>query len=79
VGARSCLRRKAAGVHHFLVLDHPRPVPDAGGTSEDQLNHRLYFTTTKDFVNLAPTKLLYDPGFSVIDATFLATREGAPF
>lgn len=54
----------------------PGRFPDAGGTSEDQLNHRLYFTTTKDFVTLAPTKLLYDPGFSVIDATFLATREG---
>ena len=54
----------------------PGRFPDTSGASEDQLNHRLYFTTTKDFVTLAPTKLLYDPGFSVIDATFLATREG---
>ena len=54
----------------------PGRFPDTAGASEDQLNHRLYFTTTKDFVTLAPTKLLYDPGFSVIDATFLATREG---
>ena len=54
----------------------PGRFPDAAGTSEDQLNHRLYFTTTKDFVTFAPTRLFYDPGFSVIDATFLKTREG---
>jgi hypothetical protein len=31
-------------------------------------NHRLYYTTTKDFKSFAPTKLFLDPGFSVIDA-----------
>lgn len=31
-------------------------------------NHRIYYTTTKDFKTFAPTKLLYDPGFNVIDA-----------
>ena len=30
-------------------------------------NHRLYFTTTRDFQNFAPAKLFLDPGFSVID------------
>jgi hypothetical protein len=54
----------------------PGRFPATSGASEDQLNHRLYFTTTKDFVTLAPTKLFYDPGFSVIDATFLATGQG---
>lgn len=42
------------------------------GSSEDNYNHRLYFTTTRDFENFSPTRLFYDPGFSVIDATFLA-------
>ncbi len=41
------------------------------GSSEEKYNHRLYYTTTKDFVKFEPTKLFYDPGFSVIDATFL--------
>lgn len=41
------------------------------GSSEEKYNHRMYFTTTKDFATFAPTKLFYDPGFSVIDATFL--------
>ena len=32
-------------------------------------NHRIYYVTTKDFTNFSPTKLLYDGGFNVIDAT----------
>ena len=32
-------------------------------------NHRMYYTTTKDFATFTPTKLLYNPGFNVIDAT----------
>jgi lysophospholipase L1-like esterase len=39
------------------------------GSSEEKYNHRMYYTTTRDFVTYAPTKLYYDPGFSVIDAT----------
>ena len=30
-------------------------------------NHRLYFTTTRDFTNFTSPKLFLDPGFSVID------------
>jgi len=30
-------------------------------------NHRMYFTTTRDFRAFTPTKLFLDPGFSVID------------
>lgn len=32
-------------------------------------NHRIYGTTTKDFHSFAPTRLLYDGGFNVIDAS----------
>ena len=31
-------------------------------------NHRLYFTTTKDFESFAPAKLFFDAGYSAIDA-----------
>jgi alpha-galactosidase len=34
-------------------------------------NHRIYATTTKDFQAFTPTKLFFDPGFNVIDATIL--------
>lgn len=45
-------------------------------TGDDGYNHRLYYTTTKDlptgqagFKTFTKTRLLYDKGFSVIDAT----------
>src|SRR5690606_15280341 len=38
---------------------------------EKGYNHRMYYTTTQDFETFTPTKLLYDPGFNVIDATIL--------
>ena len=34
-------------------------------------NHRLYFTTTRDFKEFAPAKLFFEPGFSVIDGFIL--------
>jgi len=34
-------------------------------------NHRLYYITTKDFKTISKTKLLYNPGFSAIDATIV--------
>ena len=50
--------------------------PQTLGTLEKQYNHRMYFTRTSDFQTFAPTKLFYDPGFGVIDATFLKDRDG---
>jgi hypothetical protein len=41
------------------------------GAAGTVLNHRFYYTTTKDFETLAPTRLLYDPGFNCIDATMI--------
>ncbi|MBS7564900.1 glycoside hydrolase family 43 protein [Mucilaginibacter sp. Bleaf8] len=38
------------------------------GQEDENNNHRLYYTTTKDFVAFTPAKLFLDPGFSVIDA-----------
>jgi predicted GH43/DUF377 family glycosyl hydrolase len=41
---------------------------DSGG---NKLNHRLYSTTTKDFIQFTPTKLFYNNNFNVIDATIV--------
>ena len=49
--------------------------PADQGTSENQYDHRVYFTTTKDFKTFAPPKLYFDPGHNVIDA-FLAKKDG---
>src|SRR5574337_170814 len=38
------------------------------GQEDEDNNHRLYYTTTKDFKTFSDTKLFLDPGFSVIDA-----------
>ena len=38
-------------------------------TGDDKYNHRLYYTTTKDFKSFSATKLFFDPGFNVIDGT----------
>lgn len=40
-------------------------------SSEDQYNHRPYYTATRDFKTFTPTKLFYDGGFNVIDATLV--------
>lgn len=39
---------------------------------EQKYNHRLYCTTTKNFKDFSPAKLLYDHGFSVIDAAIVS-------
>lgn len=43
---------------------------DAAGTSEDDYNHRIFCTRTRDFQHFTPAQVLFDPGYSVIDATF---------
>jgi hypothetical protein len=65
--------KKRAEFIFFWASTLPGKFPATAGSSEEKYNHRIYFTTTKDFATFAPTKLLYDPGFSVIDATFLRT------
>lgn len=43
---------------------------------EKGYNHRIYYITTKDFKKFSKTKLLYEPGFNVIDATIVKTDNG---
>ena len=42
----------------------------------DDSDHRFYSATTTDFLTFTPTRLLWDPGFNVIDATILPYRKG---
>ncbi len=41
--------------------------------------HRVYRTSTKDFTNLSPTELFYEPGFNVIDATLQRDAAGGRY
>jgi hypothetical protein len=53
----------------------PGKFTETAGSSESEYNHRMYFTTTRDFQAFAPTRLYLDPGFSVIDATLLTAND----
>ncbi len=41
------------------------------GEEDEYNNHRMYYTTTHDFVEFSDTKLFLDPGFSIIDCVIV--------
>lgn len=43
----------------------------ARGIEDENNNHRMYYTTTKDFNSFTKTRLFLDPGFSVIDCVIV--------
>lgn len=45
------------------------------GVEDENNNHRLYFTTTKNFKDYTETKLFLDPKFSVIDAVIVKRKK----
>jgi len=49
----------------------PGRFPETDKSGDNGLNHRIYYTTTRDFETFTPTKLFYDPGFNTIDATIV--------
>jgi len=53
----------------------PGRFPATDGSGGNGLNHRIYYTTTKDFKKFTSTKLLYDKDFNVIDATIIKEND----
>jgi hypothetical protein len=53
-------------IHWSTTIDGKFPETQPYG--DDGFNHRIYYVTTRDFKRFSETKLLYDPGFNVIDA-----------
>jgi hypothetical protein len=47
----------------------PGRFPETDSSGDNGYNHRMYYCTTKNFVDFSDTKLFYDQGFNVIDAT----------
>ncbi|MDP5029875.1 glycoside hydrolase family 43 protein [Paraglaciecola sp.] len=47
----------------------PGTYPQTEASADKGWDHRIFATTTKDFVHYTPTKLFYQPDFNVIDAT----------
>ena len=67
-----------AGTRQYLVFwatTIPGRFPQTDQTGDGGLNHRMYAITTKDFATFTPTKLFYDGGFNVIDATLAKVGE----
>ncbi|NKI26631.1 glycoside hydrolase family 43 protein [Arenibacter sp. 6A1] len=54
----------------------PGRFPETDALGDDGYNHRMYYTTTKDFVAFTDTQLFYEPGLNVIDANINKNREG---
>ncbi|AHF15139.1 beta-galactosidase [Niabella soli DSM 19437] len=47
----------------------PGKFPATDSSGDGKYNHRIYYAFTKDFKNISKPELLYDKGFTVIDAT----------
>lgn len=65
-------RKKEYMIYWATTINGRFPLKDTA--AESKYNHRMYYVTTKDFKKFSKTKLLYDPGFSVIDASIV--KEG---
>ena len=59
----------------FWATTIPGRFPDTEKGGDTGYNHRIYYTTTKDFVTLSETRLFYDKGFNVIDATIIQDKK----
>lgn len=55
----------------YIIWASTIPYKFDKGIEEERNNHRMYYTTTKDFNTFSETKLFLDPGFSVIDAAIV--------
>ncbi|HDY65321.1 MAG TPA: hypothetical protein ENH84_03690, partial [Phycisphaerae bacterium] len=55
----------------FWATTIPGRFPATEKAGDGGLNHRMYYVTTKDFETFSATKLFYDRGFNVIDATIV--------
>lgn len=62
-------RKKQYLIYWASTVNGRFPLRDTA--AESGYNHRIYYTTTRDFKKFKKTKLLYDPGFSVIDASIV--------
>jgi len=58
----------------FWSTTIPGRFPESDATGDKGWNHRIYCTTTRDFQSFTPTRLFFDAGFNVIDATILKAR-----
>lgn len=56
---------------YIIVWASTIPFKFEKGVEDEYNNHRLYYTRTKDFKEYSDAQLLYDPGYSSIDAVIV--------
>ena len=64
------------GKQFIIIWASTIPFRFEKGIEDENNNHRMYYTTTKDFKTFTETKLFLDPKFSVIDAVIVKTGKG---
>jgi beta-xylosidase len=64
-----------AGKQFIIIWASTIPGRFEKGIEPDSNNHRMYVTTTTDFQSFTPTRLFFDPKFSVIDCVILKKGE----
>lgn len=60
---------------YIIIWASTIPFKFEKGIEEERNNHRMYYTTTKDFLTFSETKLFIDPGFSIIDAVIVKRQK----
>ena len=64
------------GKQFIIIWASTIPFRFQKGIEVENNNHRMYYTTTKDFKTFTETKLFLDPKFSVIDALIVKEAKG---
>jgi beta-xylosidase len=59
----------------FWATTIPGRFPETEKAGDGGLNHRIYCVSTEDFKTFGKTRLLYDPGFNVIDSTIVKSGD----
>jgi len=55
----------------FWSTTIPGRFPETDNSGDNGLNHRMYYVSTKDFIDISDTELFYDQGFNVIDGSLI--------
>lgn len=69
---RLLMTEKTTNTYIYWATTIPGRYPGTDTSGDEKYNHRLYQVTTSDFKQFSNTKLLYDQGFSVIDASIVS-------
>ena len=59
----------------FWSTTIPGRFPETDSTTRSGNNHRIYYCTTRDFNDFSDTRILYEHGFNVIDATIQKIKD----